>query len=1049
MGLTHHPARWYLVIVGIVVLATMDVDGQVVPYPYTPLVQSERNVAFEIDEGSVRRANEELRSIAFSVTLSASHDAMALRRADVLTASGFPSTADKLLADFTRDRPNSPSAAIGWVQRGLDHLSAGMEEEASTLLGKGAKVSQEEFIRRNDVQYQRLSHLASYWQGVARARSGLFAEAITSFEQCIAISPSGKYADRCYFAIGQVYERNRETQKAIDAFAAIRTQHGRGSVVIAARIREAQNYLRLRQPERAVDVLVGVDDQIHALQRGDSSIALPQYDADHAAEEVRVLRITALEMRGRYDLALDSCRTFLTDFPASDYIPLIHLNAGFASLSIDSSTAALRHLDRVLETVTDETSDLRNQALLYKALALRRSGKTSESARMFLDLGARSDYPFRAQALVEVGQGAYQDGRFDDAMKALERAERASNDAATTIRAMLLLGATFIEQQKWAKAADVYERLITIADRADPAYVPNKNRALEEARLKRGVCLVQSGEKRDAIASLTDFLAKHPLALQRDEASFWLAEAMYGADLLKNAEELYLEVVNTFTASIRREEALYGLAWTYFRKRDFKRSTDYFGKLLEGFPRSKFATEALVRRGDGLYITKNYAAAARQYEEAARRDGKSAEGQYAAYQTGQALYRAGQLNEASTRLKAFVTRYSASRLADDALFLSGWIEFQRGHDAEAIAEFRRLLDAYPDGDHAIRALYTIADAQYNMGDVDAAVKTYQQVISRYPGEPLASEAAKSMQMAYIGQGRTEEALAIADALINANPTSPLAEEFAFKKAEIFYSGQNYASAASELDAYIKKYPSSQRNDEAMYLLGKTFLTMDDEKQASAAFKDLERKHRDSPLVGVSKLDLASFYENKANARAADSLYAIVMEDHADDTASASRAGFERATLARMNGDTTKALRVYRLTADRYPNTEYGDQSRYQLSLYYRKIGQRDSARTELAILARTTSNKMIIANALYDIADTYARERRWQEAADSYAKVRENYAGYEDWYTMALIGLGACYEQLELLDEAKIVYGIVVELRPDDDFGRTAQARLDRLRRKP
>ena len=426
----------------------------------------------------------------------------------------------------------------------------------------------------------------------------------------------------------------------------------------------------------------------------------------------------------------------------------------------------------------------------------------------------------------------------------------------------------------------------------------------------------------------------------------------------------------------------------------------------------------------------------------------SAEGLYAGYQTGQALYRAGQLNEASTRLRAYVQRHSMSRLADDALFLSGWIEFQQGRDSLAIGEFRRLLEAYPDGDHAVRALYTIADAYYNMGNLDAAIDTYQAVINTYPSDPLAAEAAKSMQLALMGMGRTDEALAVADTLINSNPTSPLAEEFAFKKAEIFYSGQNYKSAAAELEEYIDRYPGGQRSDEAMYLLGQTYLTMEEEIQAKSAFKELEKRYPNSEFVGISKLELASYYDQRANAKSADSLYAVVMEQHADDTASASRAGFERATLARMNGDTALALSTYRETANRYAGKEYGDQSRYQLALFYRRSNKPDSARQELSILARTTDNKLIIANALYDLGDTYARERRWEEAAEVFTRVREDYAGYEDWYTLSLIGLGACYEQLEKDEEATTVYGIVVELRPDDDYGRTAQARLDRLERK-
>ena len=1042
------PIRWFLAVAGVVVVVTTELTAQVVPHPYEALVREERAIARDLEQGLVRRANRDLHQLQRRHAHSAADDALPFRHSEVDQASRNAQASDRSLEQFTRTRPNAPGVPYAWVERGLAALEVEDYPMAADYLEIGAHRAEQDLKRRGDEAYRQLAHMARYWQGVARSRAGMFAEAIASFEDAVAVDSTGRYADRCLFAIGQVYERNGRTDDAILAYARIRTDHPTGAAAIAARIREAQNHLRLRRPERAVDILVGIDGMIAGAT---SEEAVEEHDPlliDHAAEEVLVLRTTALLMRNQFSMALDSCGVFFERHEDSPYENLVHLHAGYAALQTGSFTAALQHFDLLKERISDESSLVRQQALLYRAVALKKNGQNNEAARAFLDLAARSDYLYRAQALVEVGQGAYENGRFPDAVKAFERAVRTSEDAATTIRAQLLLGATLIEQQNWQKAARAYERAGDLAAQASDAFVPNRQSALAEARLKRGICLVQANDGRNAIAALTDFLGNHPKDSRQSEATFWLAESMYREDLLKNAAELYQEIVLDQTASPRREEAMYGLAWTQFRRRELRRSAESFTKLLETYPESRYAVDALIRKGDALYILKEFRTAARQYEEAARRSPNSQEGLYAGYQTGKSLYQAGDLQEASNRLRAYVSRHTLSRLADDALFLVGWIEFQRQNDSLAIIEFRRLLEAYPDGDHAVRALYTIADAYYNLGKMDASIGTYRDVIARYPSHPLAAEAAKSMQLALMGMGRTDEALAVSDTLINANPNSVMAEDFTFKKAEIFYSGQNYQNAADELQAYIQKFPSSQRNDEAMYLLGKTYLSMDEVDQAIRAFKDLEKRHPESPRVAEAKLDLAAYYDNMANATAADSLYAIVMNDHAKDSAQASRAGFERATLARMRGDTAASLQIYETIADRYAGSEYGDQARYQIATHYRRSGKIDSAREQLATLVRTASSRLVAANALYDIGDTYARQRRWEEASSIFERVREEYAGYEDWYTLALIGLGACYEQLERDEDAKAVYGVVVELRPDDDYGRTAQARLDRLERK-
>jgi TolA-binding protein len=1031
--LIQRPLRWFCAVAGVAALLVADLPAQIVPHPYDLLSVGDRTIERFISDGMVHRANIELRTLRSEVERSSAIDNLPFDRAEIDRGYGHAASADRGMREFAADRPNSPLVPFAVTQRALAAVEEGDDPRAAELFAIAAERSERESQRRTDSAYVELAHFARFWQGASQARIGLHSESIASFRACVAADSTGSYADRALYAIGQVYERNGDLPEAIAAFREIRSHYPQSQIQAAARAREAEVHLRMRQPERAIDALVDIE-QLNL--------------SSDLAEQVSVLRLSAVVMRGRYDFGQDSCRVFLDRYPASMYRPLVHLIAGFTHLYRSQPDSALVHCDAVLALVASDADPVRQQALLYRAVALQRTQRTKEAANAFADLAARSDYPFQAQALIELGQMAYVDGRFDQARTSLEKAERTSTDATTTIRAGLLLGAVHIEEQRWKVAAETYGRVEVLAQKADDAFVPGKERYLAEARLKRGICLVQANDTRNAIVTLTDFLAHHPDHPERSEATFWLAESMYRADLLKNAEELYEEIVHEQTASPRREEAMYGLAWTYFRRRNFVRSVDAFGDLLTTYPKSRYAVEALVRRGDGLYITKQYKAAARQYEEAARRGRTAPEGLYAGYQAGEALYRAGDLDEASNRLRAFVAAHSSSRLADDALFLLGWISFQQRNDAAAIVEFKRLLEAYPDGDHAVRALYTLADAEYNLGNIDAALAAYRQVITRYPTHPLATEAAKSLQLALMGMGDTDGALAVADEVINANPSSTMAEEFRFKKAEIFYSGKNYANAASELQAYIQKYPGSERADEATYLLGKSFLTMDDVAQATTTFKELERKFPKSSFVGASKLELAQYFDSRANATSADSLYAIVIRDHASDTAIASQAGFERATITRMRGDSIRALDQYRIVANTYPGTEFGDQARYQIAQYFRKNRQYDSAREELAILTRTTPDQMIIANALYEMGDMYTREKRWNDAIPLFTRVREDYAGNEDWYTLSLIALGGCFEQINDPLKAKEAYGIVAELRPDDDYGKTAKARVDRLEKK-
>ena len=985
----------------------------------------------------LQRSLERLRAYGQDWSRTASADRVWLDRAEIDRRRDNRLGASRRLSDFTQRRAASPLAAAAMLERGLMSLEDGDHSVGATLCRQAAELAAQSWERTADSIYLRIGQMATFWQATSLAHVGELESALAAYQK--STIGDDDLAAQSRFAIGQVHEQNGQQAEAFAAYGEVWTFHPRHALAIAARVRQAVISLGKRQAVRSIDLLNGIDSAIVRVMSSDGAI-------DSAALDlVPVVRLQALAQARLFQRSIDTCDAFLRRRPTSAFRWLVHLTAGYSHLHLGRSDSALRHYETIVSGDAEEGSDTRHQALLYRALCLKRLERSSEAERDFAGLAIQAGYPYKAQALIEVGQAQYERADYERAVKSLEKAEREAQDATTLLRAQILLSSALMHRQQWTRAATVLERAEKIALEAKEELVPLRFRYLADARLHRGICFVQAGSSRQAIAALTDFLGNHPTETRRDEATFWLAEAMYKEDLLKNAQELYEEVVRRYTASARREEAMYGLAWTHFRRRDFDRSAKVFGELLDTYPQSPYATEAMVRRADGLYIAKQFAAAARQYEQASRRDISSDEGQYAAFQAGQSSYRAGELSRAIELMRAFVQRYPKSRLADDALYLIGWVAFQQQDDAGAIAEFERLLQAYPDGDHAVRALYTIGDARFNLGEIDASISTYRDVMARFPSHPLATEAARSLQDVLVGQGRTEEALVVLDTLIRANPQSLAAEEFSWKKAEIFYSGKQYQNAAGELQAYLRSYPSAQRSDEALYLLGKTYLSMNDLPQALDAFNTISRRDPKSSYIVSSSMDLAEYYTRTANTTSADSIYRIIFAMPGADTTALSLAGYELAEHARMRQDTTEAMELYQQTADRFSQSEYGAQARYKLAQLHRRAGRLDSSRFHLDLLAQRTDAPLIVANVLYDLGTSYMRERNHTIAAGYFERVRDDHAGIEDWYTLSMLSLGECYEALDRKPDAISTYQTVLTLRPDDDYGKTAQARLKRL----
>ena len=1018
--------------------AMVSVLGQPLPDPPLLRLSASHDV---ISKGDLLRSRAVLRAMQPTYLQSVAFEQSVLDRGRIFGDRGM---SDRAVGQYSRvfaEHSNSPYAVSSALEAGFQSIESSNLTAAVGHLRTAVRIVSRDLASRTDTNYRTLALQSHYWLGACYAKLGQYEDAQREWTQCASLSTRDQLAAQALFAIAQMHEINGNDSLAFPAYKEVLSVFPRTEFAAESQIRRAVIFTRKRSPVRALDELQGIDlDLLHFMQTRDSArCAL-------LAEYVTVIRLQALAQQQLYRQAVDSASRALSRKQTLSNEGLVRLSAGYSYVNLQQPDSALIQYDKIISSQEAENTEIRNQALLYRAVCLQRLGRSAESEQLFTSLSIESGYPYKPHALIEVGQAQYERQEFERAAKSFEKAEREASDATVIIRAQVMLGNCLLQRQQWAKASSVFERAVALAEQSDQNAVPQKFELLASARLQKGIGLAQTNQIALAIAALTDFLGNHPKDHRRDEAIFWLAECMYRENLLKNAQEFYEEIVRRYTASPRREEAMYGLAWTYFRRRDFTKSSKAFEELISTFPQSRYTIEAMVRRADGLYIGHQFKAAATQYEQAFQRGGSSEEAQYAGFQAGNAAYRDGDLDRSVRLMRAFVQKYPSSRLADDALYLVGWIAFQQQQDAEAIREFERLLQAYPDGDHAVKALYTIGDAHFNMGSYDASIATYRRVMVQYPSHPLAMESAKSLQEVLVGQGRTDEALAVLDTLIGLNPESVAAEDFSWSKAQIFYSGKNYSTAASELTSYLKKYPAAQRKDEALYQLGKTYLGMNDNVQALQTFKELERQHPTSLFIQTYRLDLAYYYSTNANLSAADSIYRILWENPASDTATASTAGYEIAEHARMRGDSSAAIDMYRITADRYPTSVNGAQARYKLAQLYRKVGRIDSARFHLQLLAQRVDQPSVVANVLYDLGTTYFRERDYGRASEWFARVREEFAGVEDWYTLSMLALGECYEQLQQKKEAIDAYTTVAELRPDDDYGKTALARVKRLK---
>lgn len=1001
------------------------------------------------DDGLLRKSEHYLKEAIKLFPDAVDKDNVILLQSMIDQAHGNYKIAEIALYRFIKENPNSPIISLAAMQRAYIAFEQKNYDLAEKLFGEAKRIVESEYQKRKIPKLLEFANSCLYWRGVSLAQRGKYQEALPYFEECYNKYQNGNLADDALFALGMSEELNRHFESAITYYRTLQKNYPYSNTIIAAKIREVNNDLILKDPSSALILIDNTDNILKHINSKDSVGLLfePQSYAENASEEVMYLKGESYNLSSNFDKAESFFSGFLETFISSDLTNYVRLGLAWALLNKNEFEESIKTYDKIIETETKPESRVKSLAQLYRSIAIKKTGDVASAQRELSQLSVESGFPFISHVLLELGQIYYESGEYVKATKTLDRAERDATDALVQIRIQLLLGASYIAQKKWDKAIIYYKTAEQMALKSNYIFMPQKEFFIAESRLKLGIALVCNSRNSEAISPLLAYLSDLKHSTRSDEALFWLAEAYYRSDLLKNSSEKYSSIIELYPNSSYREEALYGLGWSYFRLENFAKSSEVFEQMIKEFPKTKFALEVLTRQGDGYYINKVYRKAIDSYRRAAQLAPNTEEGQYSSYQLAHALYKLEQYDDAIGALMAFVRNYPKSEYSPYALYLTGWIRFTQKKYTESIDDLNFLIQAYPQSILLPKAYFAIADAYYNLNKFDEAISSYTKVLDDYPTSQLAPEAIRSIQYCYSALGKDEEALKIADKYILSNPNSPYAADFIFKKGEMFYTGKNYNDAVSEYDSFLKKYPDSEKSAEAIFWMAKSYQNLNDPEHADKAFKQITDKYPKSDYAPQSLLERSLLKKQMADLNAADSLLNEAQTKYPENTIAA-QAGYERALIKFTREDFNGAVELLKEISTKYKGTEFAGQSNYRLGMYYRQKGWLDSAISQFEIISAQNYNPLLASEAQFRIGEIYLRSNEIKKAIDAFTIVKEKFAGYEDWFTLSVLNLGECYEKNEQIDKAIEQYQAISVLRPDDDFGKTAKRRLKDLEKK-
>jgi len=119
-------------------------------------------------------------------------------------------------------------------------------------------------------------------------------------------------------------------------------------------------------------------------------------------------------------------------------------------------------------------------------------------------------------------------------------------------------------------------------------------------------------------------------------------------------------------------------------------------------------------------------------------DGPTPQDARSVYEAAYLQVTRGHYDLAISAMDEFVRQYSASDLADNAIYWIGESHYAQHRFNQAVEAFVRLIDAYPDGDKVPAALLKLGYTFAEMGDAPTSRRYLESVIDQHPGSEEAA-----------------------------------------------------------------------------------------------------------------------------------------------------------------------------------------------------------------------------------------------------------------------------------------------------------------------
>lgn len=600
------------------------------------------------------------------------------------------------------------------------------------------------------------------------------------------------------------------------------------------------------------------------------------------------------------------------------------------------------------------------------------------------------------------------------------------------------LGACQLKGRQPAAAARTFATLIDKFPKSDTLDAAHFNRGL--ALYDVGLASKKADDLRTAAGVFAVVEARFPRSKHAGPALYYQGECLYQAGDPAGAATLYRKAIAEHPASSVLPDATYALGTVQQELGQDKEAAATFRAFLGKFPKDRLAGECRVRLGMSLLKQKQYAEAAKLFDQsAALPDFPLAD--FALMQQAQCVYEQNHLPQAAALYETLPKKFPTSTRAGAALLAAGKCWYRAGDLPRAEAALKAALTR--KFDEAPEAAYWLGQALLKRNRSADAEAVLARAIIAYPRSSFLPQLVFTRTEALAAQpARRKEAARLFADFTGKYPKHELTPRAFYLAALALLQAEDYAAARDQAEAFLKAFGRHELAAEVLFVGGEACLggTTPDAPRAERLFRRLftdHPRHKRAPQARVRVglcLYLAKKYPD-AVTFLTQSLRelrepALIAEVHLLMGRSHHDAGQAAEAIAALR----KAIQVN-------PAWDRGDEVLLALAQGLRAQKKLDEAVVSLQRLHTAYPRSPYAAHALYQLGEIAHERKRYDEAVKHYEQTVARYPK-SDAAPLAGHGIGLVWFAKKDYPRAVEAFGKQLAAYP----GGTAAARARHLR---